>query len=92
MTVDALMKNGTATLSLDRPATYEIRVPGQIDERWLPLNQGMAFRFECEANQSVTVLIGDLDQAALQGILRQLYSMGLPLISVNVVQQGVELT
>ena len=90
MTVDALMENGYVTLSLDRPATYEIRVPGQVNERWLPLNQGMAVRVEGEANQSVTILIGDLDQAALQGLLRQLYAMGLPLISVNVVRQGVQ--
>ena len=31
----------------------------------------------------VTTLSGDMDQAALQGLLRRLYSLGLPLISVN---------
>ena len=31
----------------------------------------------------VTTLIGAFDQAALQGLLRRLYSLGLPLISVN---------
>jgi hypothetical protein len=31
----------------------------------------------------VTTLTGALDQAALQGLLRRLYSLGLPLISVN---------
>ena len=30
----------------------------------------------------VTTLTGRLNQAALQGLLRQLYSLGLPLISV----------
>ena len=30
----------------------------------------------------VTTLTGRLDQAALQGLLRRLYSLGLPLISV----------
>jgi len=29
----------------------------------------------------VTTLTGTVDQAALQGLLRQLYSLGLPLIS-----------
>ena len=33
-------------------------------------------------NPPVTVLTGNLDQAALQGLLRRLYSLGLPLISV----------
>jgi hypothetical protein len=31
----------------------------------------------------VTTLTGTIDQAALQGLLRRLYSVGLPLISVN---------
>ena len=30
----------------------------------------------------VTTLTGAVDQAALQGLLRQLYTLGLPLISV----------
>jgi hypothetical protein len=36
----------------------------------------------------VTTLTGTLDQAALQGLLRRLYSLGLPLISVNCVEGG----
>ena len=31
----------------------------------------------------VTTLTGTFDQAALQGLLSRLYSLGLPLISVN---------
>jgi hypothetical protein len=34
----------------------------------------------------VTALTGALDQAALQGVLRRLYSLGLPLISVNCIE------
>jgi len=33
----------------------------------------------------ITTLTGILDQAALQGLLRRLYALGLPLISVNCV-------
>jgi hypothetical protein len=37
----------------------------------------------------VTTLTGTVaDQAALQGLLRRLYSLGLPLISVNCVECG----
>jgi hypothetical protein len=32
--------------------------------------------------QPVTILTGIFDQAGLQGLLRRLYSLGLPLISV----------
>jgi hypothetical protein len=35
-----------------------------------------------------TTLTGTVDQAALQGLLRRLYSLGLPLISVNYVKSG----
>jgi hypothetical protein len=31
---------------------------------------------------SITTLTGSVDQAALQGMLRRLYALGLPLISV----------
>jgi len=33
-------------------------------------------------NLSITSLTGHLDQAALLGLLRRLYSLGVPLISV----------
>jgi hypothetical protein len=36
----------------------------------------------------VTTLTGTVDQAALQGLLRRLYSLGLPLISVICVEGG----
>ena len=38
----------------------------------------------------VTILTGIVDQAALQGLLRRLYSLGLPLISVNCVEGDLE--
>jgi len=34
----------------------------------------------------ISTLIGTVDQAALHGLLRRLYSLGLPLISVNYVE------
>jgi hypothetical protein len=36
----------------------------------------------------VTTVTGTVDQAALQGVLRRLYSLGLPLISVVCVECG----
>ena len=75
-------------LTLDRPATYQIKVPGILDESWTLSNEQMTITVECEDDgQSVTTLTGTIDQAALQGLLRRLYSLGLPLISVNHIQQ-----
>jgi hypothetical protein len=76
-------------LSLDRPATYEIKVPGELDESWSDWAGGMTITVESEGDgPPVTTLTGALDQAALQGLLRRFYSLGLPLISVNCVEGG----
>jgi hypothetical protein len=43
----------------------------------------MTITVESEGDGSpITILTGTFDQAALQGLLRRLYSLGLPLISV----------
>jgi len=50
----------------------------------------MTVRVESDEDWIVTTLTGAVDQAALQGLLRRLYSLGLPLISVTCVQYSVE--
>ena len=78
------MKEGKQKLTLDRPATYQIKVPGHLDKRWSEWAGGMEVAVESDrVDLPVTTLTGTLDQAALQGLLRRLYSLGLPLISVN---------
>ena len=80
------MKGVKQKLTLDRPATYQIKVPGHLDERWSDWAGAMTIKVESEGSgPPVTVLTGTLDQAALQSLLRRLYSVGLPLISVNCV-------
>lgn len=79
-----MMKEFKYKLTLDRPATYEIKVPGQLDESWTEWDGRMTVTVESENDDPpVTTLTGTVDQAALQGLLRRLYSLGLPLISVN---------
>ena len=76
-------------LSLDRPATSQIQVPGELDESWSDWAGGMTITVESEGDgPPITILTGTLDQAALQGLLRRLYSLGLPLISVICVVCG----
>ncbi len=70
-------------LTLDRPATYQIKVPGELDERWSDWAGEMRVTVRNDDDGlPITTLIGPVDQAALQGLLRRLYSLGLPLISV----------
>jgi hypothetical protein len=78
-----MMKDTKQKLTLDRPATYRIKVPGHLDESWSDWDGKMTITVECDVDGlPVTTLTGIVDQAALQGLLRRLYSLGLPLISV----------
>ena len=64
---------------------YQIRVKGQLDERWTDWFEGMNVKSE----GGVTTLSGPLnDQAALHGILSRIRDLGLPLISAQQSEQG----
>jgi hypothetical protein len=83
------MKESKQKLTLDRPANYQIKVPGHLDESWSEWAGGMTITVERGGDgRPVTTLTGTVDQAALQGLLRRLYSLGLRLISVNLVEGG----
>ena len=78
------MKKAKQKLTLDRPAPYQIKVPGHLDESWSEWADNMTITVESGGDSSpITILTGTFDQAALQGLLRRLYNLGLPLISVN---------
>jgi hypothetical protein len=80
------MAEARRKITLDRPATYQIKVPGELDESWADWVGGMTIAIETSGeNLPVTTLTGTVDQAALQSVLRRLYSLGLPLISVTCV-------
>lgn len=66
---------------MDQPAMYQITVQGKLDEAWAGYFDTLEILPQ-PGNQ--TVLTGPLpDQAALQGTLQKLYSLGLPLVSVE---------
>jgi len=70
-------------LTLDRPAIYQIKVPGHLDESWSDGTKEITVTTGSDEDGSpITTLTGSFDQAALLGLLRRLYSLGLPLISV----------
>jgi hypothetical protein len=85
------MEHGCRRFTLHRSATYQIRVPGHVDESWSDWMGGMSITIESEGDgPPITTLTGTFDQAALQGLLRRLYSLGLPLISVQCIGLGPE--
>ena len=72
------------TLTLDRIAQYQIKVPGIVDPHHCDWAGGMEIKIEGDETENpITILTGELDQAALHGLLRRIYSQGLPIISVE---------
>jgi len=79
-----MIKEAAQKLTLYRPVTYQVKVQGSLDESWSDWAGGMTLAVEGEGGgPPITTLTGTLDQAALHSLLRRLYSLGLPLISVN---------
>jgi hypothetical protein len=61
--------------------TYHIRIEGELGQEWEGWFGGHAISRE---GDGVTLLTCDVpDQAALHGLLRKLRDLGLPLLSVN---------
>jgi hypothetical protein len=60
---------------------YEIRIEGQLTERWADWFEGLTIRVEPGGE---TVLSGEVaDQAALLGVLNKIHALNLTLISVR---------
>jgi hypothetical protein len=71
-------------IGLDDPGIYEIRVQGLISQSWLKSFQNLCISVVGEDGWAVTTLVGQvIDQAALQGILQQLYTLNLVLLSID---------
>ena len=81
------MKQDKFKLTLDRPTAYKIKVPGHLGDNLVGGTMRITLAFEGEGtSQPITSLTCVVDQAALHGLSRQLYSLGVPLISVICVE------
>lgn len=68
-----------------RPARYEIRVDGVLDDRWAEWFGGL----QVSSDGTQTVIAGLLpDQSALHGLLARVRDLGLSLISVRQLAAG----
>jgi len=75
-------------LTLDQSAIYEIKVQGQFDKSWFIWTGKKDLTVEYNDTVSpITILTGPFDQAALHGLLRKIYTLGLPIISVICVEE-----
>ena len=63
---------------------YQIRIKGHLGSQWTDWFEGLTITLEDNGD---TLLTGPvIDQAALHGLLKKVRDLGIPLLSVNLVQ------
>jgi hypothetical protein len=73
-----------------RAGTYQIRVRGSLRASWSDRLAGMQIRPD-DGDLGCTLLEGPLpDQAALLGVLKGLYDLGMPLLHVERIEGDEE--
>jgi hypothetical protein len=79
------MKDANKRPGSDPLATYQIKVQGQLDEKWSDWFNGMTITFESASNSSsITTLTGAVaDQAKLRGILSRIWDLNMTVVSVT---------
>jgi hypothetical protein len=75
--------HGTAT-EHDKPWRYELRIQGHLDDCWADWFEGLTITREDNGETRFTGPVKD--QAALHGLLRTVRDLGLPLLSVVLVE------
>jgi hypothetical protein len=68
----------------NQPQRYEIRVKGHLYDRWAEWFEGLTITLEENGDTFLTGPV--VDQAALHGLLKKVRDLGIPLLSVNLVQ------
>ena len=65
----------------DKPGVYHIQVKGILDQKWLDWFDGFTILPQPDDE---TLLVGTVkDQAALHGLLAKIRDLGLPLLTVQ---------
>lgn len=68
----------------DQPMTYQIRIKGQLEHRWIEWFGDVTITLEENGDTLLTCSV--IDQAALHGLLKKVRDLGMLLLSVNRVE------
>ena len=75
----------------DTRAKYQVRVQGRLDPLWAARLGEMTLAVHGSGATSVTDLTGWVaDQAALMGLLEQIYALGLTLLCVDRLEEDAK--
>jgi hypothetical protein len=77
---------GTGLSNGENGGTYEFRIKGHLDDRWLDWFEGMILRYtrEKQTGLDVTEITATMpDQPALHGFLNKIRDLNLTLLSVT---------
>ena len=67
-----------------QPTVYQITVSGRLEPDWSEYLGGLAIMTKEYGEQIITTLYGELiDQAALMGVLNNLYGLGFLILTVE---------
>lgn len=81
------MSQRKSGITVDQPIEYEIKIQGRLEERWSAWFDNMDIAIESRTSgPTITILRGIVvDQAALHGLLNRIRDLGIPLLSVKLV-------
>jgi hypothetical protein len=77
-------------LTVAQPASYKIEVQGALDPSWADMFGTLRLEHRLSRDGvAITTLTGKVaDQAALAGVLSLTYMLGMPLLSVDLLDSG----
>ena len=76
-----------SVFTLTQSIPYQIKIAGRPSDNLADWIDKVDIQIDTDpSGLAITTLTGAIDQAGLIGLLRQLYSLGFPLISVNCIQ------
>jgi hypothetical protein len=82
------MREKKQKIALEQASIYTVQIQGVIDPTWLDYFNEMEMTVEGEDGWAITTFTGTVvDQAALQGLLQNLYNLGLVLLKVERINQ-----
>lgn len=77
-------------LNMYEPSIFRVCIQGELDESWFEYFGAQSVSIELDqAGNVVTAIISEpMDQAALVGMVNQLNTLGVPLISIECTSIG----